>query len=62
MRLLSSFTSHKKNPSLRLSLREFKKILPNKFIYESISTKIYMNANIIKIQIFNLIKYDLNGH
>jgi hypothetical protein len=35
----SSSTSHKKTPSLRLSLREIKKILPNTFIYESILIK-----------------------
>ena len=28
-------------------LREFKKILPNTFIYESILIKIYMNTNIM---------------
>ena len=33
--------------SLRLSLREFKKSLPNIFIYESILIKIYVNANIM---------------
>ena len=37
--LLSSSTSHKKTPSLRLFLREFKKILPNTFIYESFDKK-----------------------
>ena len=39
------------------SVREFKKILPNTFIYESILLKIYMNANIMNTQIFYL-----NGH
>jgi hypothetical protein len=58
---VSSSTSHKKTPSLRLSLWEFKKSLHNTFIYESILIKIYVNANIINTQIFNLIKYDLNG-
>ena len=50
---VSSSTSHNKlrlyNLNIfRLSLQEFKKILPNTFIYESILIKIYMNANIIK--------------
>jgi hypothetical protein len=49
----SSSTSHNKlrlyNLNIfRLSLQEFKKILPNTFIYESILIKIYMNVNIIK--------------
>jgi hypothetical protein len=55
---VSSSTSHKKTPSLRPyvfpsfrpyvfpSVQEFKKILPNTFIYESILIKIYMNTNI----------------
>ena len=59
---VSSSTSHKKTPSLRLSvftsihlsLREFKKILPNTFIYGSILIKIYMNINIMNTQIFHL--------
>ena len=72
---VSSSTTHKKLrlyvfPSLRLyvftsfrlSFREFKKILPNTFIYESILIKIYMNTNIIYTQIFHLDKYDLKGH
>ena len=37
-----------------VSLREFKKILPNTFIYESILIKIYMNTNIMNTQIFHL--------
>ena len=50
-------------PSLRLSLRKFKKILPNTFIYESILIKKnYMNTNIMNTQIFHLNKYDLKGH
>ena len=57
---VSSSTFHKKK--LRLSLREFKKILPNTYIYESILITIYMNANIMTTQIFNLIKYVLRGH
>ena len=60
---VSSSTSHKKTPSLHLYLclyvREFKKILPNTFIYESILIKIYMNTNIINTQIFYLEKNDL---
>ena len=48
--------------SLRLSLRDFKKILPNTFIYESIFIKIYLNTNIMNTQIFYLKKYDLKGH
>ena len=53
---VSSSTSHKKNSifqSFRLSLREFKKILPNTFIYKLILIKIYMNTNIINTQIFH---------
>ena len=59
---VSSSTTHKKLchsvfPSLRLSVftsfREFKKILPNTFIYESILIKIYLNTNIINTQIFH---------
>ena len=42
-----------------LSFREFKKILHNTFIYKSIMIKTYMNANIMKTQIFYLIKYDI---
>ena len=48
--------------SFRLSFREFMKILPNTSIYESILIKIYVNADIMNTQIFNLIKYDLNGN
>ena len=62
---VSSSTSHKRNfvfTSFRLSLREFRKIISNTCIYESILIKIYMNANIMHTQIFNLIKNDLNGH
>ena len=62
---VSSSTTHKKTPSLRLyvftSFREFKKILPNTFIYESILLKIYMNT-FMNTQIFYLNKYDLKGH
>ena len=50
---VSSSTTHKKTPSLRHSLREFKKILPKTFIYESILIKIYMNTNIMNTQIFH---------
>ena len=54
---VSSSTTHKKTPPLRLSVftsfRKFKKILPNTFIYESILIKIYMNTNIINAQIFH---------
>ena len=67
---VSSSTTHKKTPSFRLyvfpsfrhSFREFKKILPNTFIYESILIKIYMNTNIINTKIFHLNKYDLKVH
>ena len=45
-----------------MSIREFKKILPNTFIYESIAIKVYRNANIMNTQIFHFIKYDFNGH
>ena len=40
---------------VHLSFREFKKILPNTLIYESILITIYMNANIMNMQIFNLL-------
>ena len=46
---VSTSTSHKKTPSLRPSLLEFKKILPNTFIYESI---LIINANIMNTKIF----------
>ena len=59
---VSSSTSHFVFTSLRLSLREFKKILSDIFIYISILIKSYMIANIMNMQIFNLIKYDLNGN
>ena len=59
----NSSTTHKK---LRLyvfpSFREFKKILPNTFIYKPILIKIYIYTNIINTQIFHLNKYDLKGH
>ena len=45
-----------------VSLREFKKILPNTFIYESILIKIYKNTNIMNTQIFHVEKYDLKGY
>ena len=38
--------------------REFEKILPNTFIYESILVKIYMNTNNMNTQILKVI----NGH
>ena len=47
---------------VRLDVQEFKKILCNTFIYESILIKIYMNTNIMNTQIFYLKKYDLKGH
>ena len=68
---VSSSTTHKKiNLSVFTSFclpvspsfREFKKILPNTFIYESILIKIYMKTNILNTQIFYLNKYDLKGH
>ena len=46
-----------------LCFREFKKILPNTFIYESILIKQkYMNITIMNTQIFYLNSYDLKGH
>ena len=56
---VSTSTSYKKTPT---SVQEFKESLPNTFIYESILIKIYVNANIMIMQTFHLIKYDLNGH
>ena len=45
------FYISQKTPSFRPyvfpSVREFKKILPNTFIYDSILIKIYMNTNIM---------------
>ena len=48
--------------SVRVFFQEFKKNFHNTFIYESILIKNYINANSMNTQIFNLIKYDLNGH
>ena len=45
-----------------MPLRQFKKFLPNKFIYELILIKIYMNAKIMNVQIFHFLKYDIIGH
>ena len=45
-----------------LSFREFEKILPNTFIYESILIKMYMNTNIMNRQIFYFDKHDPKGH
>jgi hypothetical protein len=62
---VSSSTSHKKNfvfTSFRPSLREFKKILSNTFIYESILIKNLYEYQIMNTQIFHLKKYDLIGH
>ena len=63
---VSSSTSHKKTLSLSPyvfpSFRDFEKILPNIFIYESILIKIYMNTNVMNTQIFHFDKYDLKGH
>ena len=63
---VSSPSSHKNKLGLsvfttfRLSLRKFKKILTNTFIYELILIQIYID--IMKTQILHLIKYDLIGH
>ena len=43
-------------------LRDFSFFLSNTFIYEPILLKLSMNANIVKMQIFHKIKYDLRGH
>ena len=62
---VSSYTSHKKTLSFRLSLREFKKILPKTFIYESILIKIYINTIIMNTQLFHFISMTSNvtkGH
>ena len=48
---------HKSSPNFSIN-----PTLPNTFIYESILRKIYMNANIMNMQIFHLFKYDLKGH
>ena len=53
---------HLTKNSVFTSFQEFKKILPNTFIYESILIKIHMNANIMNTQIYTFNKYDLNGH
>ena len=59
---VGSSTFHKKNPSFSLSLREFKKIIPNTLIYKLILIKIYMNTNTMKTKIFQFNKYDLKGY
>ena len=48
---------HKSSPNFSIN-----PTLPNTFIYELILRKIYMNANIMNMQIFHLYKYDLKGH
>ena len=48
---------HKSSPNYSIN-----PTLPNKFIYESNLSKIYMNGNIMNTQIFHLYKYDLKGH
>ena len=63
------YISQKTSPSLRLSvfptLRHYdilRKNLPSTFIYELILMKIYMNANIVKMQIVYIMMYGLRGH
>ena len=48
---VTSSTSHKKNPFLRPRI---KKNLPSTFFYEPIFIKVYMNANIVKTQIYGV--------
>ena len=58
---VSSSTSHKNTPSLRLSICHFRNL--RKFFLTIILRflwKIYMNANIMNTQTFILIKYDHN--
>ena len=43
-------------------LRDFSFFLSNTFVYEPILFRLSMNANIVKMQIFYWIKYDLRGH
>ena len=43
-------------------LRDFSFFLSNTFAYEPILLKLSMNANIVKMQIFQKIKSDLRGH
>jgi hypothetical protein len=60
---VSYSTSHKKLCLyVFTSFREFKKILPSTFIYESILIINYMNTNIMNTQIFYKKNYDLKGH
>ena len=59
---VSSSISHKQKNSVFPKFRDLKKILTSTFIYEPILIQIYMNANIMKTQIFHFIKYDLKGH
>ena len=61
--LLRSSSTTRKKLCLYIftSFREFKKSLPNTFIYGSTLMKIDVNANIMNTQIFHLIKYGLNG-
>ena len=50
------FNKYLKVTKGHLSFREFEKILPNTFIYESILIRIYMNTNILNTQIFKVTK------
>ena len=43
-------------------LQDFSFFLSNTFVYEPILLKLFMNANIVKMQIFHKIKSDLRGH
>ena len=57
----SSISDNKLRLSGMMKLRDFKKILTRAFIYEPFFIEIYMNANIMKMQIIYLTKYDLEG-
>ena len=48
--------------SVILWLRDFSFFLSNIFVFEPILLKLSMNANIVKMQSFYKIKYDLRGH
>ena len=58
MKNISSYTSHQKT----VKLRDFSFYLSSTFIYEPILIKLYMNANIMNMQIFHFCKYDLKGY
>ena len=55
------YLTKKLQDSVTPGLRDFSFFLSSTFVYEPILLNISMNANIVKTQIFNKIKYDLKG-